>query len=1001
MSICNITYAIELKQDIMLFVAPDGNDADNGSITAPFASMDRAKEAVRKLKGDSNIIVYFRGGEYSITKPIEFDNRDSGSAARRITYSAYQNEIPIFNAGVKIENWEPYKDGIWKSSLKNVMSFRNLYVNGGKTQRGRYPNVDEYLKLPADPTETGYIIEKGIIENIKNYQDSLEIGINVEWMSKKMRISKFEEQEKSTKITINPIEWEAINKGPQGWKILGGNVYWLENALQFVDSEGEWFLDKSTNTVYYYPRKYEDMKTANVFAGGLESIIKINGTSASRISNIAINGIKFIGTGWIRPDTAGFVDVQANSIIPVNMANSKDSQYRHTLKKEKMPGAIHIFYGDDIEIKDCEFTNIAAGAIVFEEGGRNINIENNKLTDIGGNGIEVSSDYYKAMDKNIFHKAVTIKNNYLENVANEYYGGVGILAYYVTGLTIENNWVKNASYSGISAGWGWAAQEAVDEAKDYIIRNNRVEDYMRRLRDGGGIYVTNPISGENIIEGNYLIGNPNCFLPTSGTVGIYHDGAAANWKTRRNVIEMFRLPLSLQTVKGQEAKNIEVTNNFTAPNPIDPKDPKIAEKNIILKDNIAIKKPIWGKEAQDIINNAGLVDKGIVPSEEVEANIKSFYRDIGLNDSNIVDIEIKNNGQEKDIVTQLQLPKGVSTQNDKIESFKQGETKNISIEFFTNDDTLEGYYIVPVFIKWGNGYYLKREIGLNIVNSLSTIIGVSDSGYTEDGSFEFSGLGGYNGTTRYGYSKGASAKWTMDLKEDGDYKVSIYVVSHASSDKEAKINVVYDGGTSETIINYNETPSGWYELGTFPFKKGKDSYVKNTKSDNDKTFLRTSAVSFVPIMKKEQKEKYALENGIKKIVATAVFRSDKDYCFVNQIKLKNIIKPVVIDGNLYIDAHTLSNILGAKYIENNDEVRIVKGTRGIRIVKGNDYIELNKIRFETSKIDGDFIIQSNEILKQFGYYVNIEENGLITITNESNSAKDMYAIKSAYNAFVD
>lgn len=591
------------------YISTVGSDSNEGTIDKPFATINKARDVIALLPLSENVIVYLRGGTYLVESPINFGSINSGTNGFNISYEAYTGEKPILSAGKSIIGWTPYKDGIWKANV--TFNFRNLYIDGIKAQRGRTPNTD--LTLPTEPPTTGFYVANGYIDSNSNFTSNpVEFCGNVEWMSKKMRISSFTPNGSNTTILINPVEWDSYTNGPQGYKFHKDKAYWFENDLKFVDSPGEWFLDKIANTVYYFPRSNENILTANVQAGGVESIIKINGISTNPVKNIKFKGLTFIGTGWLRPDLYGFVDIQANSIVPPNRVANANSLYRHNLKKDKMPGVIHVLYGDTITIDNCEFKNIAAGGIVFEEGGKNIIITNNKLTDIGGNGIEIGSDYYKASAGSImFHKNVNISNNYLQNIANEYYGGVGILAYYVTGLTIDHNRVKDVPYSGISAGWGWNTYEAVSSASNYSITNNRVENFMTKLRDGGGIYVTNPISGSNSIENNYILGNSNSYSSTSGTVGIYHDGAAKNWLTHSNVIENFYQPISFQTIYGQVANNITAQNNYTKPDSI------WYSKNTLQCDSMASRSIVingntnttgnWSTPAQTIIDNTNLI----------------------------------------------------------------------------------------------------------------------------------------------------------------------------------------------------------------------------------------------------------------------------------------------------------------------------------------------------------------------------------------------------------
>src|SRR5262245_26739014 len=77
------------------YVAVDGNDANQGTMAQPFATVERAQMAASA--GDT---VYIRGGVYRFsgtqdTIGIEFTK--SGAAGRPIKYFAYQGEVPIFD----------------------------------------------------------------------------------------------------------------------------------------------------------------------------------------------------------------------------------------------------------------------------------------------------------------------------------------------------------------------------------------------------------------------------------------------------------------------------------------------------------------------------------------------------------------------------------------------------------------------------------------------------------------------------------------------------------------------------------------------------------------------------------------------------------------------------------------------------------------------------------------------------------------------------------------
>lgn len=78
------------------FMDPNGNDANPGTISKPWRTLDRLHEAQTILKpGD---VVYFRGGDFIVddsAKRYYYPWSAPGTAAAPITYTKYQNEKPV------------------------------------------------------------------------------------------------------------------------------------------------------------------------------------------------------------------------------------------------------------------------------------------------------------------------------------------------------------------------------------------------------------------------------------------------------------------------------------------------------------------------------------------------------------------------------------------------------------------------------------------------------------------------------------------------------------------------------------------------------------------------------------------------------------------------------------------------------------------------------------------------------------------------------------------
>ena len=97
------------------FVAPGGSDANTGSLSSPFATPVRARNAVREWMKDvpgKGCTVLFREGTYRITDTLEFGLQDSAPEDQYITYASYPGETAVFSAGVPIpaRNWHKLDD---------------------------------------------------------------------------------------------------------------------------------------------------------------------------------------------------------------------------------------------------------------------------------------------------------------------------------------------------------------------------------------------------------------------------------------------------------------------------------------------------------------------------------------------------------------------------------------------------------------------------------------------------------------------------------------------------------------------------------------------------------------------------------------------------------------------------------------------------------------------------------------------------------------------------
>ena len=142
------------------YVSPNGNDLFVGSEAQPFASLERARGAIRELRNTTGlptggVIVYLRGGEYSLTETFVLTPEDSGEEGSPIVYTAFPGEKPIISGGRDINGWTQLIDPIlgvaneaegklWVANIDQNWKPHFLYVNGDSKQVARKYNTDEW-----------------------------------------------------------------------------------------------------------------------------------------------------------------------------------------------------------------------------------------------------------------------------------------------------------------------------------------------------------------------------------------------------------------------------------------------------------------------------------------------------------------------------------------------------------------------------------------------------------------------------------------------------------------------------------------------------------------------------------------------------------------------------------------------------------------------------------------------------------------------------------------
>ena len=587
------------------------DDYDGSSELLAFRTIPRSRDVVRDLSRDESgdVVVYLRGGIYQVNETIEFTANDSGTESRRIIYRNYPDEEPILTGGRTLRpEWMDEDGASVKAKIEPGLELRQLYVGERKATRARTPNQGRSFQFESDLQEDGLNVESGLLRAVKRIAGA-EVAAECKWMHKRLLISEVRSLENADRAVIDPYQWKGVTEGPQGTRGYQGKDYWVENAREFLDEPGEWFYEKDSGFLFYWPREDDELSSVDVVIPMTSTLIRLSGELDAPVAHVSFEGVTFRHTGWARPNIHGFVDVQGNTLLPAEGRVKKDQQFRHEQRKDRVAAAVEINAGRNIRIEGCVFEDLGGTGLTFDLGGRDNGVVGNKFTDIAASAIEIGSDAYRPSDDRMWPRRYLIFNNEIRRIGTEYFGSLGIEVFYVDTIVIEHNLVTDVPYSAISVGWGWKMDDIVLEARNARVERNRIERYLTELEDGSGIYSANPVFG-SVMRENYI----KDMGSDSPDPAIYHDGSAAYWLVGNNVIENASLWIGKQSWGDSWKHDILAIRNYST---TDRRSTYGVNRRVI---GLEVHEDAdWPEEARRIIERAGLTDDPVPPLPRSES----------------------------------------------------------------------------------------------------------------------------------------------------------------------------------------------------------------------------------------------------------------------------------------------------------------------------------------------------------------------------------------------
>lgn len=284
---------------VTFFVSSDGDDTNDGSRNRPFASLARARDAIRQFKQaqggklpNGGAQVQVAAGEYPVRETLTLGAGDSGTADAPIVYRAAPGTTVRLQGGTRVANWRPVADAAAEPRLSpdvanavlvaDLKTLENqdwgdatalrarpeLFVNGVPQTLARWPNEGFVKTGEIRGTNTFKVwntisgCRDGRFEFVEDrplrWLDEPDVRLYGYWFW-----DWFEEYQTVAAIDADRRTF-TLAPPFSNYGYRKDQRYYAVNVLRELDQPGEWYLDRPAQRLYWLPPDGVQPNTAEV-----------------------------------------------------------------------------------------------------------------------------------------------------------------------------------------------------------------------------------------------------------------------------------------------------------------------------------------------------------------------------------------------------------------------------------------------------------------------------------------------------------------------------------------------------------------------------------------------------------------------------------------------------------------------------------------------------------------------------------------------------------------
>ena len=221
---------------------------------------------------------------------------------------------------MEVTGWKKYNEKLWVADFDGAPYVRQLWVNGKRARRAQSEemyDIDDFFKTTTNKYKYDGIFTKET--KIADYTNPSEVQLHFSrgWKSFLLNVDSVEKTASGTRLYMRQPSFTETEDDNMSHNIDVDHNFFVQNAFEELDREGEFYYNSTEKKIYYMPRAGESIESVEAEAARIETLMDIRGINANlRVKNLVFKNLSFAHATWYRPSFVGQVNDQAQWLHP-------------------------------------------------------------------------------------------------------------------------------------------------------------------------------------------------------------------------------------------------------------------------------------------------------------------------------------------------------------------------------------------------------------------------------------------------------------------------------------------------------------------------------------------------------------------------------------------------------------------------------------------------------------------------------------------------------------